>query len=248
MTQKPTYEELEERVQQLEQYEVYHRLSANNSTGMKSKLDRSIFLNKQLYGTLFEKNISMILVIDPKTARIINANPSACSYYGYSKKRLTSMKISDINTLSKDDIYKEMRKAESEHKKHFHFRHRLSNGSIRDVEVFTNPISVDGKSLICTIIHDISERKKHEKEKEKLIDELQSALSEIKTLKGIIPICASCKNIRDNKGSWNQIESYIKKHSEAEFTHGICPECIEKLHGHEEWYIQAKTRRENKKS
>ena len=60
--------------------------------------------------------------------------------------------------------------------------------------------------------------------------ELEKALSEIKTLRGILPICANCKNIRDDKGYWNQIESYIQKHSEADFSHGICPECAKKLY------------------
>jgi AmiR/NasT family two-component response regulator len=60
--------------------------------------------------------------------------------------------------------------------------------------------------------------------------ELEKALSEIKTLRGILPICASCKNVRDDKGYWNQIESYIRDHSEAEFSHSLCPECAKKLY------------------
>jgi hypothetical protein len=60
--------------------------------------------------------------------------------------------------------------------------------------------------------------------------DLRSAMEEIKTLRGIIPICASCKKIRDDQGIWNQIEAYIRAHSEAEFSHGICPECMEKLY------------------
>jgi len=60
-------------------------------------------------------------------------------------------------------------------------------------------------------------------------NELQKALSEIKTLSGLLPICASCKMIRDDKGYWNQIEAYIRDHSEAEFSHSICPECAERL-------------------
>jgi len=63
-------------------------------------------------------------------------------------------------------------------------------------------------------------------------NELQIALSEIKTLSGLLPICASCKKIRDDKGYWNQIEVYIRDHSEAKFTHSLCPPCIEKLYGH----------------
>jgi hypothetical protein len=73
-------------------------------------------------------------------------------------------------------------------------------------------------------------RKQAEEEREKLVTELQKALLEVKKLSGMLPICASCKNIRDDKGYWNQIESYIRDHSEAEFSHGICPDCVEKLY------------------
>ena len=75
---------------------------------------------------------------------------------------------------------------------------------------------------------DITERKNIEKEREKLIHDLQNALAEIKTLSGLVPICSYCKKVRDDKGYWNKIESYIHKHSDAEFSHGICPECAEK--------------------
>ena len=77
---------------------------------------------------------------------------------------------------------------------------------------------------------DITNRKQAEEEREKLIAELQKALSEVKTLSGMLPICASCKKIRDDKGYWSQIESYIEKHSQAAFTHGICPDCMKKLY------------------
>ena len=77
---------------------------------------------------------------------------------------------------------------------------------------------------------DITERKKVEKEREELIKKLQQTLSEVKTLRGIIPICASCKKIRDDRGYWNQVESYISDHSEAKFSHGICQECSKKLY------------------
>lgn len=61
-------------------------------------------------------------------------------------------------------------------------------------------------------------------------EELQAAISEIKQLKGILPICASCKRIRDDKGYWHQVEVYVSKHTEAEFSHGLCPECVKKMH------------------
>jgi len=73
-------------------------------------------------------------------------------------------------------------------------------------------------------------RKRIVMERENLIGELQDALASIKTLRGLLPICAGCKRIRDDKGYWNQIEVYVRDHSDADFSHGFCPECIEKLY------------------
>ena len=79
-------------------------------------------------------------------------------------------------------------------------------------------------------IKDLAERKRVEKEHEQIIADLQKAISEVKQLSGLLPICSSCKKIRNDQGYWEQIEAYILAHSEAEFTHGICPECTKKLY------------------
>jgi PAS domain S-box-containing protein len=81
------------------------------------------------------------------------------------------------------------------------------------------------------IFTDITERKRAEQEREQLIDALQEALANIKTLSGLLPICASCKNIRDDSGYWSQIEAYVQAHSDAVFSHGICPDCARRLYG-----------------
>ncbi len=78
---------------------------------------------------------------------------------------------------------------------------------------------------------DITMRKLSDQERERLIIELQEALAQVKTLSGMLPICASCKKIRDDQGYWKQIEAYISEHSEAEFSHGICPDCADKIYG-----------------
>jgi PAS domain S-box-containing protein len=80
------------------------------------------------------------------------------------------------------------------------------------------------------IIRDTSERKRIEAERDKVILDLQEALKNVKTLSGLLPICASCKKIRDDQGYWNRIESYIHKHSDAQFSHGICPECAKEIY------------------
>ncbi len=90
--------------------------------------------------------------------------------------------------------------------------------------------------LILLSIEDITEIKKMTEEKNRLINHLQQSLEHINTLKGLIPICSSCKKIRDDNGFWHQVEAYIEEHSNAEFSHGICPECL--VNFYPEYYRQ----------
>ena len=83
---------------------------------------------------------------------------------------------------------------------------------------------------IVQSFQDITKRKRAENAKELLIKELEAAQEEVDILSGLLPICASCKNIRDDKGYWTKIESYITDHSKAEFSHSICPTCAKKLY------------------
>lgn len=197
----------------------------------ESRQARELLREKEeLYRSLFEKNKTVMLLIDPDTGAIVDANPAACRYYGYDKVVLVGKNIADINTLSPEEIFSEMRQAKSEQRNYFNFRHRLADETVRDVEVFSGPVTVGGKPLLCSIIHDISERKAVEQERERLIAELRKALKEVKTLRGFLPICASCKKVRDDRGYWKQIETYLRDHSQAEFSHSICPECARRLY------------------
>ena len=107
-----------------------------------------------------------------------------------------------------------------------------SHGIVHEVVFHKSTFSNSQGNVLGLIgvILDITERKRLEKEKENLIIELQEALSKVKTLSGFLSICASCKKIRDDKVYWNQVERYISEHSEAEFSHGICPECMRSLY------------------
>ena len=80
-------------------------------------------------------------------------------------------------------------------------------------------------AAILVVLH-----KRAEEERDVLVRQLQDALANIKTLHGLLPICSSCKKIRDDHGYWNQLETYIAAHSDVEFTHGLCPECVQKLY------------------
>ena len=89
----------------------------------------------------------------------------------------------------------------------------------------------DDKPLRVVGTHtDVTARKEAELEKQRLLEELREMIDNVKVLSGLLPICASCKKIRDDKGYWNQIESYIRDHSEADFSHGLCPDCARRLY------------------
>jgi PAS domain S-box-containing protein len=101
-----------------------------------------------------------------------------------------------------------------------------------DVSMTISPIKnadgiIHGASIVA---RDITERKEQEKERLHLIQDLTDALTRVKTLSGLLPICAACKKIRNDEGYWEQVETYIKSRSNAEFTHGICPDCVRELY------------------
>ena len=90
--------------------------------------------------------------------------------------------------------------------------------------------TIKGERLLCSVVRDITKRKQDEEEREKLFLELKESLANVKTLSGMLPMCAACKKIRDDKGYWKQVESYVSEHTEAVFSHGICPECAKKAY------------------
>lgn len=108
-------------------------------------------------------------------------------------------------------------------------------GSDKIFQVSCSPFHGDDGGLLGTvhIARDISAIKAIEEEKELLLAELQEAMAKVKVLSGLLPICSYCKNIRDDDGYWREIESFIHKHSEAKFSHGICPDCLERVYREE---------------
>ncbi len=127
-----------------------------------SLADNELHQSEERYRSLFQNKHNVMLIIDPKGGAIIDANPAAVNYYGWSREELCLMKIGQINLLKDKEIQSEMELARSEKRNYFLFRHLLANGSVRDVEVFSGPITMQGRSLLYSIINDITERKKTE--------------------------------------------------------------------------------------
>ncbi|HNV71266.1 MAG TPA: PAS domain S-box protein [Candidatus Ozemobacteraceae bacterium] len=136
----------------------------------------------------FEKNRSVMLVIDPTDGAIRDANPAAAAFYGYSREALCNMNITQINTLPHDRVMREMQDALTECQGVFSFQHRLANGETRDVEVHSSPFAVDGQTLLFSIVVDISERRRNE---EALIlqHRLAAALAQSASLQESLEAC-----------------------------------------------------------
>ena len=113
----------------------------------------------------FEKNKSVMLLIEPTSGAIIEANQAAAKYYGFEQHRLIGMSISDINILPLEEVALERQRALHEERNYFNFRHRIASGELRDVEVYSTPAEVSGKSLLFSVIHDITGRKNLERQK-----------------------------------------------------------------------------------
>lgn len=115
--------------------------------------------SEKRYRDLFEINNAVMIIIDPDTGRIVDVNSAASRYYGYSKEELASLAITDINVSDPKTTYQNMALAVTDEGRTFSFRHKKKNGEIRDVEVFSAPVELDGRHLLHSIIQDVTERK-----------------------------------------------------------------------------------------
>ena len=111
------------------------------------------------YRSLFRKNHSVMLLIDPETGEIRDANLAACDYYGWPHAELCSKNIAEINVLPQTEVAAEMQKAKNEKREHYFFRHRLASGEVRDVEVYAGPIKFGGSMMLYSLVHDITDQK-----------------------------------------------------------------------------------------
>ncbi|MGE5394130.1 MAG: PAS domain S-box protein [Candidatus Saccharibacteria bacterium] len=115
--------------------------------------------SEQLYHSLFEKSNAVMFLIDPTTGAIVDTNNAACKYYGYSREQLNSFNITDINMVAQSQVLSSMAEIVQGKPLHFNYRHKLADSSIRDVEVYSSPIEIEGRILLHSIIHDITDRK-----------------------------------------------------------------------------------------
>jgi len=181
------------------------------------------------FESMFKGNPEPCVYLD-KEFRIIDINPRFKEYFGYELGDIKGEKINSI--IIPDDFDAEAAKLNKETLAGYVYYDTLrkaKNGDLLPVSISAAPIVIDGEQRGSFVIYkDIIKRAKIEEEREELIKQLQKALDEVKTLEGLIPICSHCKKIRDDSGFWGNVEQYIAKHSNVDFSHGICPDCLKK--------------------
>lgn len=135
--------------------------------------------SERRFRDFFEKNSSVMLIIEPNSGEIINANQTAVQFYGYPHEILTKMKINEINMLPEEEIKQERMRALAEERSYFSFPHKLANGIIKQVEVYSTPIDTSNRHLLFSIIHDVTERKIAEEKVKSLLSEKEMILKEV---------------------------------------------------------------------
>src|SRR5271157_181478 len=184
------------------------------------------------YRRLFETAQDGILILDADTGQIHDVNPFLVDMLGYTPDEFLGKKLWEIGAFKDIEASKA---AFTELQRKGYVRYEDLPLSARDgremaVEFVSNVYQVNHHKVIQCNIRDITERKQAEEERERLIIALRDALSKVKTLSGMLPICASCKKIRNDEGYWEQVETYITDHSGAEFTHGLGPDCAKRVY------------------
>ena len=128
----------------------------------RKRIEETLLASEERFRRMFESHSAIMLLVEPVTGRILDANRAAERFYGYTTTRLRSMSIWEINILPPDDVQKERNLALTEQRNHFIFPHRLADGEVKTVEVHSSPIEQNGTNILFSIIHDITERKRIE--------------------------------------------------------------------------------------
>lgn len=197
---------------------------------LKSEND-ALFGRANALEAIFRNSLDINIIIEHDTHRILLISDCVEHYLGYTPESLIGKSLFSIFPSLSDE------------KEITTFIHRTKsydavladqeflNSGNRAVLMDMTVTPINWENSIATLINlrETKERRRAERRQRKMVKQLEEALSKVKLLSGFLPICAHCKSIRDDKGYWSQIEEYIRDHSEADFSHGICPECT-KIH------------------
>lgn len=192
----------------------------------RMRLTEALTLKEAIYSSA-----PIALLTYDAAGRCTSANFQACQLTGATQEALLGQNFHELESWRISGLYTAALRA-------------LESGKPVSIEIFLHstfgrevwvrcvftPFPSNGEQCLLLMGEDITDRKRAELERERLVLDLTSALENVRTLEGILPICASCKKIRDDQGQWSHVEAYVSEHSKAEFSHGICPDCMERLY------------------
>jgi len=202
----------------------------------RKRAEAELRKGEALFRAVVETALDCIISID-HTGKITEFNPAAERTFGYTRDSVLGRDLAE--TIIPRSLRERHRKGLERYLdaaegpvlfKRVEFTAMRADGTEFPVELSISPIPQQGQPVFTAYLRDITERKQAEREREMLISELQDALAKVKTLSGLLPICAWCKKVRDDHGYWSQIEVYIEQHSDAAFTHGVCPDCVRRMY------------------
>lgn len=211
---------------------------AESGGGKQNQSRKSLKDELKLTRILIEESMDAIVILDEQGG-VYDTNLSFARLLGYTMDEIYTLHVWDWDAfLTKEQILKKINEVgPSGHR--FETVHRRKDGGLIYMEMSNNAAVFKDKKLVFCICRDITEKKNAEKEREQIIAKLKASLAEIKTLQGILPLCSFCKKIRNDKGYWEQVDIYLEKHSGADITHSICPECFKKNYPEEYQYVRA---------
>jgi len=198
--------------------------------GDLSKTEQSLRESEEHYHDLFNKANEGLLILAPD-GQLSEVNQAFAEMHGYTVEELNLKDISELDVLTDralTDRTEITRRIKAGEVVRFEVEHYHKDGHTFPLTVTSSMIQLRGQNYYLAFHQDITERKQTEEALTEEHRQLKQALDEVRTLRGIMPICAYCKKIRDDEGYWNQVEKYVSDHTEAKFSHGICPTCFER--------------------
>lgn len=199
----------------------------------RRKMEEKMRESEEQFRRIFE-DVPLGMLVSGPDYKILKANKALYEMLGYAETELTGRSLGEITHAEDKEISMKLSK-------------QILNGEVPLFQLEKRYVKKTGEALWVNLtvaairghkgdvvyalgmVEDISSRKSAEQERERLISELKQAVDNIKTLRGLLPMCAWCKKVRNDKGYWQRVETYVQEHSDASFSHGICPECFKKI-------------------
>ena len=197
------------------------KMAEERSSGCSLEFSSNAHLLMDESGIVDCNHATVALLRCPGKSEVLAMRPGSLSPANQPDGRNSAEKYAEMERLARERGY---------HR--FEWAYRKLDGEEFPAEVGLTPVTINDRPSLLAVWHDLTERKEAEEKLRKFAArleqnnrELKEALASVKTLRGLLPICSGCKKIRDDKGYWNQIEFFIRDHSDANFSHGMCPEC-----------------------